>query len=133
MHAFESNSGGGGGGGVNHFKGSQSEQQNLVGSGTQTQYGPMDCCATQYGSPQSTVNIDQSSFQSASQGEAADQTLFIDGQFFTPGFGTITHHARNNADSISESVSGTGFQALSTACFNGVEGGCFSSPGGGSE
>jgi len=108
------------GGGVNHFNGSQSEQQTLVGvPGTvQTQVGPMDCCATQVGSPKSSVKIDQSSVQSANQEETANQELEIFGQFRTEGSGRIHHRARNNVDATSGSVSGTGFQALTSLCTN---------------
>ena len=110
----------------------QSERQTLIGPGAQDQFGPMNCCSSQTGSPpQTQITIQQSSTQKASQFDegAATQAQEINGECLTDGTCTIKHNVSNEADSRNEQVSGTGFQSLTTVCFAGSEGG-FCSDGG---
>lgn len=102
----------------------QTERQTLTGPGSQVQDGPMDCCGaeSQTGSPaQTLLTLHQSSTQNASQfdDEDAVQDQFLHGDCFTSGTCTIHQQATNEADSLSQKVSGTGFQELFTTCFAG--------------
>ena len=96
----------------------QSEQQQLHGPGFQEQVGPQGCCGagTQVGDPQQTsMNILQESSQDA-DGPLVEQDQDILGSCNSSGVCDLTHHARNIADSTSESNRGTGPTFLTTTC-----------------
>jgi hypothetical protein len=114
--------------GFSQFHAHQSKSQSLTGPGLQMQDDPGSCCGagTQTGDEQQTfMKILQESDQHASQGEA-EQDLTLLGSCNSDGSCEITHHARNDADSITAREEGTGPTFLTTRCqsteFGGGEG-----------
>ena len=100
----------------------QRERKTLVGEGAQTQIGPQDCCAEQFGP--GTVHIHQDSFARASQPTSV-QHLETRGHYVAEN-GSIVHHLKINDDAItaheSEPVAGALFSSCSGV---GDEEGCF--------
>jgi hypothetical protein len=133
------------GSGGNHFEAHQTERQVLSGDGTQSQFGPQFCCASQIGNEQnSSLHIHQDSFQRANQ-PTADQDSSTTGTYNTAASGPtatspfdtgpskfmILHHLANNVDRITAQESGPGAHFVNTECHSQPEeytedAGCFS-------
>ena len=95
--------------------------------GAQTQIGPQNCCATQFGSPDDEIEIRQTSIALAFGGTTKTQDLETVGTFSTDGNGVIVHNLRINNDQTSATLSGTGTRTLFSEC--NTAGGCESSEG----
>lgn len=91
----------------------QHENKTLVGNGTQIQFGPQDCCATQIGG--GTVHIHQDSAARASQ-PTAQQDLDTTGRYGSGSDGSIVHHLRIDEDRITAHESGPGPKAIHSFC-----------------
>lgn len=116
----------------------QSEKQTLTGPGDQEQNGPMGCCEifSQFGDPQTSfMNLSQSKHQKCSGFKAGrcEEDANALGEFYSDGTVSIHHNLHNEADHVSNHVSGQGFVALESSCFagegeGGPEGFCESGP-----
>ena len=111
----------------------QDKRQHAHGApgSTQTQVDPIFCCGagSQAGGADNKESIDQASSQDASEPLAFQESTLV-GQSLTPnGSCDVKQHARNNADSTTNSASFTPcpFLLLATQCTSAVEeqaGGC---------